>query len=241
VTARGEAHVLGRGLCSLEYRRMFLEERRGGRAVPPYRVHDVIALLPPGEHVIDDLRRVLQVGVHGDDAITSSMVEPGSQRGLMPEIPGKGDVVNVGIGCSVPPDDLESVVGAAVVDEGDLVGGLPAEDGHQRLEERRDVRSLVVGRNHDRDAWMVRSSVCLCHRVVLVRAPSRAAFSFGRAKNKPHLGTGVDAGTRCPGRAEAGRGQGREVGGRGSRSGSGSRSRQVGVRPAGPEPGGNST
>ena len=47
---------------------------------------DVVALLPFGDHLQDDFRRVLQIRVHHDDRAASGMIEPDGDRDLVTEI-----------------------------------------------------------------------------------------------------------------------------------------------------------
>src|SRR3954454_22776072 len=55
-------------------------------------VDDLEALLPFCDHLADDLRRILQIGVHHDDRFSGSHVHSGCDRDLMAEIARKTDI-----------------------------------------------------------------------------------------------------------------------------------------------------
>ena len=63
-----------------------------GIAVIAYAVHDFGAFTVGGDHAVDGIRIILQVGIHGDrgiDVQVQRMHQPREQRILMPSIMGE--------------------------------------------------------------------------------------------------------------------------------------------------------
>ena len=83
----------------------------------------VVALVHLGEQLADFLRRVLQVGIQGDDALAAAVFEAGHDRHVLAEVAVEqhhaGDVRAL---LELLAQDRGGAVAAAVVDEDDLVG-----------------------------------------------------------------------------------------------------------------------
>jgi hypothetical protein len=62
-----------------------LEKAIGG-AVGALGEHDVKALPPDLEHVDDQLRRILQVGIDGNDGLAAGVFDAAGQRGFLAEV-----------------------------------------------------------------------------------------------------------------------------------------------------------
>ena len=71
-----------------------LVEPRGGRelerglALAPlaHGIHDVRALAPLRDHLADQLRRILQIGVEHRDGVAGRVLQAGGERGLVAEV-----------------------------------------------------------------------------------------------------------------------------------------------------------
>jgi len=113
-------------------------------------IGDFGAVLPRGDEIRDDGRRMLKVGVHGDDGVARRLVTTGGQGDLFAEIPGKIDRPDPGVGQGGGTERLQCPVVAPVVDEDDLepIGKLP-EDGGHLFQDERDVLLLVIDGNDD--------------------------------------------------------------------------------------------
>ena len=74
-------------------------EQPGGEALvhavavagDPLRRHDVESLVIQADHVLQDVRRILQVGVHDDDGVALGEVHPRRQRHLVAEVAAEAD------------------------------------------------------------------------------------------------------------------------------------------------------
>ena len=121
-----------------------------------HRKHDLEAFLPLGHHFRKQARRMLKIGIHGDDAIAAGAPQPGAKRGLVPEIAGQPDIFDAGIGFRCRLDDLEGAIDASVVHDDDLMqpGGQSASN---RIEQYRQVRFFIVGWDDDRNFHECRS------------------------------------------------------------------------------------
>ena len=129
-----------------------VEPRRGGElegglalALLAHHVDDVGALAPLGDHVGDQLGRVLQVGVDHRDGVADGVLEAGGQRRLVAEVAREVHDAHARVGGGEPVEDLGRAVGAAVVDDDQLE--VEARDGRGRArEEHLDELLLVVDR-----------------------------------------------------------------------------------------------
>ena len=184
-----QAEVAGVGLeVDLgELVEQLVEPRGGGElegglalALLAHRVDDVGALAPLGDHVGDQLRRVLQVGVDHRDDVADGVLEAGGQRGLVAEVARQVDDAHARVGGGDPVEQLGRAVGAAVVDEHQLelvVGDRRAGARDELL----DQLLLVVDGRDDAEQgggakW------CIGHVVALGGAPvSDSGFDVGRA------------------------------------------------------------
>ena len=117
-------------------------------------VDDIGACLMMPQEVRDDLRFVLQVGVHQDDGVTGRVIERRSEGRLVSEIPGQDQQAKAG----VPPrrcgQEFTRAVGAAIVDEDHLVRptGQGVEDRRESHQQLRNDLLLVVNGDAYREA-----------------------------------------------------------------------------------------
>ncbi len=113
-------------------------------------VDDVGALAPARDHVDDQLRRVLQVGVDHRDRVPAGVLQTGRDGRLVAEVARQRDELDPLVGLRELGQDLARGVLAAVVDDDELpVEGLEGRD-HALVEGTR-VALLVVHRRHDAD------------------------------------------------------------------------------------------
>ncbi len=124
-----QAEVAGVGLeVDLgELVEQLVEPRGGGElegglalALLAHRVDDVGALAPLGDHLGDQLRRVLQVGVDHRDDVADRVLEAGGERGLVAEVAREVHDAHARVGRGDAVEQLGRAVGAAVVDEDQL-------------------------------------------------------------------------------------------------------------------------
>ena len=73
------------------------------------------------DELLDQLRRVLQVAVQQHAGVLGGQLHAAAERGLRAEIARMGDADDAAIVARMAADHLLGVVGAAVVDEDDLV------------------------------------------------------------------------------------------------------------------------
>ena len=99
----------------------------------------------------DDLRFILQVGVHQDHGIASSLIECRSQSGLVAEVSGQDDDTNARIVAGGLGQQGTGRVRTAIVDEYHLVRPVwqGIEHLHEAREQLRNDLLLVI----DRDAY----------------------------------------------------------------------------------------
>jgi hypothetical protein len=103
------------------------------------------------------VRIVLQVAVHGDDVAAARMREAGGKRGGLTEIAAEPDHPEAVIGCLEPGQNIERVVGTAVIDDEDFEWALEvSQRGGEFAVELLHVRGLVAHRYDDRDVWLHR-------------------------------------------------------------------------------------
>ncbi len=142
-------------------------ELEGGLALAllAHRVDDVGALAPLGDHLGDQLRRVLQVGVDHRDDVADRVLQAGGERGLVAEVARQVDDAHARVGRGHAVEQLGRAVGAAVVDEHqlELVVG---DRGARARDELLDQLLLVVdGRHHAEQRggakWCIRHGRCL--------------------------------------------------------------------------------
>ena len=81
------------------------------------RVNDVITLFPSRNHVADNFRRILEIGVHYDDGFASAHIHTGGDRDLVAEIPRQLDVTIAVIAFRFRLKHNRAAVGATVVDK----------------------------------------------------------------------------------------------------------------------------
>ena len=108
-----------------------LETRVPGTFLADAKDH-VEALAPPRCHLQDDLRGILEIGVHDDHRIAGGDVHAGGDRDLVTEVPGKTKDLEARIGLPRGHHQLVAAVAASIVDEDDLRG--PVESVEQERE-----------------------------------------------------------------------------------------------------------
>ena len=136
-----------------------VEQARGGAldgglavAHPARGIDHVVALAPARDHLRDQFRRVLQVGVDRHHGGAGGMIQAGGERHLLAEVARQVDDLDAGLARVPVQQALEGVVAAAVVDADDLpaASGL-VEDAADTFEEGVEVVGLVVHRRDDGD------------------------------------------------------------------------------------------
>ena len=122
-----------------------------GRAVLPHAVDDVDVLAArDGQHLADDLGRVLQVGVDGHDPAPAGPGQPGRDRRLVPGVRPQPHDAHLRPRVADPLEQHRRAVGRAVVDAEHLVGHAPpVGHGPQPLDEEGEDVLLVVDRDDD--------------------------------------------------------------------------------------------
>ena len=117
--------------------------------------HDLVgALLEELEHPGQQVRRVLQVGVHDGHRSAARVAEAREHGRLLAEVAAQGQVAHPWVALGGRLDEVEGGVGAAVVDDQDLEvrvasadrRALRVEGGQERLDDAR----LVEAGDHDR-------------------------------------------------------------------------------------------
>ncbi len=96
-----------------------LEARLAG-ALLADRVDDVTARPPVVEHRLDQLRRVLEVGVEHHHGVAGGVVETGGERGLVAEVPRQGDDAHPRVAVGQLLQRVRRAVRGAVVDQHQL-------------------------------------------------------------------------------------------------------------------------
>ena len=86
-------------------------------AAPADGVHDVVAIPPQPEKLRQQFRGVLQIAVHHDDGLSSGMLEPRRDRGLVAEIPTQVEYDDSLIIRVQAVKDVRGGIATAVVDE----------------------------------------------------------------------------------------------------------------------------
>jgi hypothetical protein len=82
-------------------------------------VNDIVTLLPCGQQLRNNVRRMLEIGIHRYDNVALGMVEPSRQRRLVPKIPGEKNVSYPVIRSVKRIQDGRRVVTASIIDEQD--------------------------------------------------------------------------------------------------------------------------
>ncbi|MNE59176.1 hypothetical protein D3C80_1542550 [compost metagenome] len=91
-------------------------------ALKPLGVDNLIALFPLCNHLQDNLRRVLKIGINNNYRLPFSIVHPGGNRDLMAEIAGEVNQLDIRVTAADPAYNLSCAVTAAIIDEDQLVG-----------------------------------------------------------------------------------------------------------------------
>ena len=115
-------------------------------------MHDLKALAPFANELRQQLRRMLEIGVHHDDGAAARGGEPGHQGALVTEVARQPDAAHPHIGGAERVQAIPSAVAAAVVDDDELPIAI-AERGIQHLAHVRvqhvEIAFLVVRWYHD--------------------------------------------------------------------------------------------
>jgi hypothetical protein len=146
--------------------------------VPPHAVDDVEAGAPAGEHLRQELGRVLQVAVEQRDDLAARLLEAGRQRHLVAEVAREDEHDHARVALRPVAQELAGAVARSVVDGDDLDvgvegGGAPRDP----FRERRHDRLLVEERDDDREERTRRA------RVGAAGTVSRPGA--GRARTRP--------------------------------------------------------
>ena len=117
--------------------------------LPALRVNDVVPFGVLGQELGDDFGGILQVAVHHHDHVAADMVQRGSDRDLVAEIPRQADGHDARIlgrgGCQ----HFDGAVAAAVIDQHDFVRSARdlVEHGAHSGQQRRQHFALVIDRD----------------------------------------------------------------------------------------------
>ena len=116
------------------------------RAAP--RIHILVALFPILEHLGNECGRVLQVGIDDDHAVAGDIVKAREHGDLLAEVARQVHIVDAFVLLPQLLQDVQRVVGTAVVDEHDfpLIVGQSLHEFHQFRIEQRQRFLLVVAR-----------------------------------------------------------------------------------------------
>ena len=125
-----------------------IEQMSGGALEPAVagarqaaRIDDVVAFLPFGDQLLDDLGRILQVGVHDDDRSALCRVHAGGDGDLVAEIARQADITEARVAPGKRLQHEGAGIRAAVVDEDRLrrlikLGEQQVEPAHQHRQHR---------------------------------------------------------------------------------------------------------
>ena len=119
---------------------------------------DVVAFIDCGEQARNFLGRILQIGVERHHDFAAGSAEAGQDRRVLAEIAREFDHAHRALRARGDlAQDIERIVGRAVVDEEHLPG--PPARAHHRFEtrpQRAQIGRFVVDRDHDRHERVVR-------------------------------------------------------------------------------------
>ena len=112
-------------------------------------VDDFISFLPFCDHLSDDLRRILQIGIHDDDCFSGGHVHSRCDRNLMTEIPRQSDVAVAWIAPNKRFQDDGAAIRAAVINEDRFSWSVQLlhQDPHAPQKDREGC--LLVEHRHD--------------------------------------------------------------------------------------------
>ncbi len=129
-------------------------------AAAAHGIHDVEPVLPALDHRWNQFRRILQVGIDQHDRVAARDIEPRRRRELVAEVAREPHDHDARIGRGLREQQLRRAVGAAVVDEHDLVGVDARRSVRCRAHAPHqfgDVALLVVQRSNDAQGRHARS------------------------------------------------------------------------------------
>jgi hypothetical protein len=106
---------------------------------------------------------VLEIRVERDDDIAPRAGEPGAQGRGLAEVPAEPDDADPRVRSLKTLQDLEAAVGAAVVDEDQLVLVTARQRAGDLLVQRRQVVLLVQQGHHHRNLRLLLVVRCFCH------------------------------------------------------------------------------
>src|SRR5262245_8908740 len=105
---------------------------------------DIISIPPEREHAGQELGRVLQVAIHGNDDITSCVTEASEQSRLVPEIPRQADMMNPRISDSHVRNGCQRPVGTPVVNKDEFEGpAVATKDGRDSFVDMTEIRFFI--------------------------------------------------------------------------------------------------
>ena len=121
----------------------------------------VVAFVHLGQQLADIFRRVLQVGVQGDDALAAAVLEAGHDRHVLAEVAvEQHHARDVRAFLELLAQDRGGAVAAAVVDEHDLVRDAEfVERGIEPVEQGLQALFFVVDGDDDGEFGMVHGGV----------------------------------------------------------------------------------
>ena len=137
-------------------------------------VDDVVALTPFRHKLRDELGRILEIAVHQDHGVTLRDVHTGRRGKLVTEIAGEVDDHDMLAARKFVANAFERAIGAAVVDQDNLIGRSAfqtPDDRHNALDERRDVTFLVVQGYDDAEYRHDRSASTRARRTFGMQRP----------------------------------------------------------------------
>jgi hypothetical protein len=103
-------------------------------------------LLPALDHLADQLRRILEVGVEHRDGIAAGVLETGGQRRLVAEVARQVHDAQPRVALGESIEDLGRAIGRAIVDDDQLILECRERAGRARVE-LLDKIFLVVDRS----------------------------------------------------------------------------------------------
>jgi hypothetical protein len=73
--------------------------------------HDVVALAPLGDHLGDELGRILEVDIHHDDRLAAGILQAGQRGHGLAEAAGEFQQLDAFVGAAVLQNDVLGAVG----------------------------------------------------------------------------------------------------------------------------------
>ena len=122
-----------------------------GLILRPHHADDPAALLKFPHNLRQAFRRMLQVSIHADDAISVRIVDARDHGRLMAKVAGEGYHLHLLVPSRILSQNREAVVPAAIVDKQELIiPGKNLQDQLDRLIKHRQCLFFIVYRYHYR-------------------------------------------------------------------------------------------